>query len=124
MTRNRSILAALVTGFVVLGMSLQAVPGLVETTVEGTVVRAGDTKLTLLPTATGVLERFAVASDATITRNGRNVKLEDIVFGDFALVSVKENPAPSQDQEKDTEVLRVATVIVAVSPFKRHGANR
>lgn len=114
MTRYRSILAVLVTGFIVLGMNLQAVPGLLEKTIEGTVVRAGDSKLTLLPTATGVLERFAVASDATITRNGQNVKLEDIVFGDFALVSVKENPS-----DKDDEVLRVATVIVAVSPFKR-----
>lgn len=121
MKRYRSILALLVTAFAVLGMSLQAVPGLqavpelIETTVEGTVVRAGDAKLSLLPTATGVLERFMVASDATITRNGRNVKLEEIVFGDFALVSVKDNPAPA----KDNEVLRVATVIVAVSPFKR-----
>ncbi len=120
MTRHRFLFALLVSGFILFGMSLRAVPGLNEKTIEGTVIRAGEAKLTLLASTSGAIEKFAVASDAVISRDGRNVKLEEIAFGDFALVSVKNGLA----SVKDDEEVRIATVIVAVTPFKRQGGQR
>lgn len=110
MTRYRFCLALLITSLVVMGMSLQADPGIREATVEGTVIRAGDAKLTLVASASNDIVRFEVASDAIISRDGKNVKLEEVAFGDFALVSAK-----------DAEDVRIATVIAAVSPFKLQG---
>ena len=120
MTRHRFLLALLATGVIFFGMSLLAAPGLNEVTVEGTVIRAGNAKLTLLVSASNTLQKFAVASDATISRDGRTAKLEDVAFGDFALISVKD----SLVSVKDNEDLRIATVIAAVSPFKRQDGQR
>ena len=75
-----------------------------------TVVRAGEAKLMLMLSSSGAVHRFAVASDATISRDGKYVKLEEVSLGDFAMVSIKE-----------PEVAPVVTVIVALSPFKGHG---
>ena len=120
MTRLRFLLALLATGVILFGMSLLAAPGLTEVTVEGTVIRAGDAKLTLLVSASNTIQKFAVASDATISRDGRTAKLEDVAFGDFALISVKD----SLVSVKDNEDLHIATVIAAVSPFKRQDGQR
>ncbi len=120
MTRHRFLLALLVSGIILFGMSLRAVPGLSEKTVEGTVIRAGEAKLTLLASTSGAIEKFAVASDAVISRDGKTVKLEDVAFRDFALVSVKN----SLVAVKDNEEVRIATVIVAVSPFKLKDGHR
>ena len=113
MTRHRCLLALLAIGFILVGMSLGAAAPPNEETIKGTVVRAGDAKLTLVASSSGTIQKFDVAADATISRDGRNVKLEDVAFGDFALVSVKDHgDAP------------IATVIVAISPFKVEGEHR
>lgn len=108
MTRQRFCLALLATGFLVWGINSRADFLVKEDTVQGTVIRVGDSKLTLVESSSNAIERFKVASDASISRDGRNVKLEEIAFGDFALVAAKSN-----------DNARIATVIVAVSPFKR-----
>lgn len=113
MTHYRTYLALLLTGFVAVGMSLRADTSLREATVEGTVIRAGDAKLTLVAKATNDILRFEVASDAIISRDGKTVKLEEVAFGDFALVAAQEK-----------EHVRIATVIAAVSPFKLQDGRR
>lgn len=92
---------------------MQLSPIMKEETVEGTVIRAGEAKLTLMASSNGAIHKFVVASDATITRDGRNAKLDEIAFREFALLSVKDN-----------EDVRIATVIVALSPSKLQGRNR
>ena len=114
MTQHLFLLALLTTGFILLGMSLPAAPGLREKTVEGTVIRAGDAKLTLLVSAFNTIQKFAVASDAAIIRDGRTAKLEDVAFGDLASVSVKDRLV----SVKDNEDVSITTVIAAVSPSK------
>lgn len=113
MTRHRYLLALLPISLIFLGMSLRAAPIMKEKIVEGTVIRAGEAKLTLMASSNGAIHRFIVASDATITRDGRNAKLEEIAFRDFALLSVKDN-----------EDVRIATVIVALSPGKLKDRHR
>ena len=113
MTRHRFLLTTLAICFVCLGMNLWAGPVQKEETVEGTVLRAGHAKLTLMASSNGSIQRFAVAADAIISRDSSYVKLEEVRYGDFALVSVKK-----------TEDAPIATVIVAVSPFKEDGRHR
>ena len=113
MTRHRYLLALLAISFILFGMSLQANPFVKEETVQGTVLRAGDAKLTLMASPDGAIQRFAVASDAIISRDGSYTKLEDVHYGDFALVSVKKS-----------EDALIATVIVAISPLKGDGGFR
>lgn len=113
MTRHRYLLVLLAISFILLGMSLRAAPPPNEEKVEGTVIRAGDAKLALVESSSGSIHRFDVAPDALISRNGKNAKLEDVVFGDFALVSVKDN-----------EYAPIATVIVAISQSKLEGRHR
>jgi hypothetical protein len=108
-----SITALLVTCFALIGMSLQASPPPKEESIDGTVLRAGNSSLTLMAASTSAIHKFAVASDAVITRDGSNAKLEEVRYGDFALVSVKKN-------ENDP----VATVIVALSPFRGQAEHR
>lgn len=113
MRRSQMCLVVLLIGLVTVGMSLRADTSLRESTVEGTVIRAGDAKLTLVSKATNDILRFEVASDAIISRDGKTVKLEEIAFGDFALVASKER-----------EDVRLATVIAAMSPFKLEKRGR
>ncbi len=113
MTRHRNLLALLASSFILLGMSFGAAAPPNEETVKGTVVRAGDAMLTLVASSSGTIHKFDVAADATISRDGRNAKLEEVALGDFALVSVKDHgDAP------------IATIIVAISPFKVDGEHR
>lgn len=113
MTRLRFLLTTLVISFVCLGMNLSAGPVQKEETVEGTVIRAGNAKLTLMASSNGSIQRFFVAADAIISRDSSYVNLEEVRYGDFALVSVKKN-----------EDAPVATVIVALSPFKGDREHR
>lgn len=113
MRRPRICVVLLLIGFVAVGMNLRADTSLRESTVEGTVIRAGDAKLTLVAKATNEILRFEVASDAVISRDGKTVKLEEVAFGDFALVASKER-----------EDARIATAIAAMSPFKLREGRR
>lgn len=113
MTRHRYLLALLASSFILFGMCLRAGPPPNKATVEGTVIRAGGAKLALVESFSGTIHRFDVATDASISRNGKNAKLEDITFGDFAFVSVK-----------DHEDAPIATVIVAIAQSKLEKRTR
>lgn len=95
----------LATSFLVFGLTLGAAPELKEKTIEGTVLRVGEAQLVLRVSATSAIQRFNVATDAVIRRDGREVKLNDLKLGDFALVSAQGH-----------EPLPTATAIAALSP--------
>lgn len=103
----------LVTSFIVFGMTLGAAPEVQERTIEGTVVRTSGTQLALTVSLTSEIQRFSVATDAVIRRDGSEVKLTDVKNGDFALVSVKGN-----------DPLPIATAIAALSPQKMRVRQR
>lgn len=113
MTRHRNLLALLASSLMLFAMSLRAAPPPNEEKVEGTVIRVGDAKLVLVESSSGSIRRFDVAQDASISRNSKNAKLEDIAFGDFALVFVK-----------DHEETPIATVIVAIAQSKLEKRSR
>ncbi|MBC7819200.1 MAG: hypothetical protein IAG10_20100 [Planctomycetaceae bacterium] len=104
--------ALLATSFIFFGMTLGAAPAFQEKTVEGTVLRTSDTQLVLRVNSTSAIQRFAVAADAVIRRDGQNAKLNDIKLGDLAVVSAK-----------DDEPLPIATAIAAISPQYVRTAN-
>lgn len=72
-----------------------------EKTHEGKIVKAGDGKLTMTSKDGSKEHTHAVAEDATITSDGKEVKLADLKQGDFVKVTTK-----TDDKEK-TVVIKI-----------------
>jgi hypothetical protein len=72
-----------------------------EKTHEGKIVKAGDGKLTMTNKDGSKQHTLDVAEDATITSDGKEVKLAELKQGDFAKVTTK-----TDDKEK-TVVIKI-----------------
>jgi hypothetical protein len=72
-----------------------------EKTHEGKIVKAGDGKLTMTSKDGSKQHTHDVAEDATITCDGKEVKLAELKQGDFAKVTTK-----TDDKEK-TVVIKI-----------------
>lgn len=108
MRKTHLMPGALAVGLMLLGVALQVSARAPDNTVEGTVMRAGDSRLALMLSSSDEIRLFVVAPDAAISRDGKKVTLEEVTVGDFAFVIGKPH-----------EETPIATTIVALTPLSR-----